>query len=409
MKNRLRLVSFVLLAATLAWPAHADSGPTIAEILDITYATGHRMRAAGFDRAENIRYDEENIWYDPETDTVGMRDFTLDHPEMMKEIEGVDLTELHTTIAAHEHCHGFLLKGRPQLPRAVAQADDACSVMPVDRYESFFDEIFCDLAAINVVGKSSEQIFERHRKFEDAEREPDSIDRYLKHSYPIFRLAIAANDHSEPNPVTRSAKAMEAACSTPEVQALIGVKEREFSKRLTDKFAEFTVVPKDQIAPVTLPTVKEWRSGEGRPFEKVWGKTGDGPPMFFARTYHTCRAHFATHGLPTSPWPERAMQRCTLNQEAFDKAYCVAVSNEVASRMGDVKHYRPVTDQMFGRESLASRIVQDDIDYRMSVYDTEEPNNPKNISLRIEFACGAKPEELAEVMVDNETGSKKSR
>ncbi len=33
MKNRLRLVSFVLLAATLAWPAHADSGPTIAEIL----------------------------------------------------------------------------------------------------------------------------------------------------------------------------------------------------------------------------------------------------------------------------------------------------------------------------------------------------------------------------------------
>lgn len=379
-------------------PASPAAAPalTIAEILDITYVTGHRMRAAGFDRAENIRYGRY-ISYAMDRDRLLIDDFTVTNPELMQQVEGLDPVEIHTSVAAHEHCHAFLAKQRNKLPPAVARASETCSVLPLDRYDHFFDEIYCDMAAISVVGKTAERMFEWYRQHEDR-ADPDSPERYKGHSYPVFKLALAALDPREKNPVKRAAKAMETSCRAPEVQALAGVFERRFSTKLTDTLATFTVVPKTQVAPISVPTVKEWRRGEGRRFEKVRLTTKDGPPMLFVAAYNACQAHFARHGLPDSPWPARAMQRCKLDRQAFDSAYCVVVAGDVAkASLSATESYRDVTDEMFGRQSLASQIIQDQIDYRISIYDFEGPSNPKDISLRVEFACGAKPDELSDV------------
>lgn len=385
--------------------AHAATPLTPAEILDIIYATGHRMRAAGFDRAGNLRTGLLMGYHD-EVDTIEVENLGNTRPEYMQFLQDIPLADLYATIAAHEHCHAYLWKHVNRYPPAVSLAIDRCGVFPESGFKRFFDEVFCDLAAVNVVGKSSAVSIERFRQHDDREIE-SSIERYLGHSYPLFRLALVANDPREPNLVTRTAKAVASACMAPGVQALVGVKEREFSKTLTANFAEYVAVPKAQVAPITLPTVRAWRGGEGRPFERIRVKTGDGPPMLFVHAYRACKTHFATHGRPEFPGAARAMQRCKLDWQAFDDAHCVMLSGDIAKATdGGLEDYRAVTDLVFGRESLASRIIQDNEDYYRYA-GTASLGEPDSVSLRIELACGAEPEELAEIRSNRDAGRRK--
>ena len=388
------------IALFIGTAVSANAAPTLtpAEILDIIYATGHRMRAAGFDRAGNLRTGLR-MGYHYEVDTIEVENLNNTSREYMQFLQDIPLADLYATIAAHEHCHAYLWKHVDRYPPAVSRAIDRCGVFPESGFKRFFDEVFCDLAAVNVVGKSSAVSIERFRQHDDREIE-SSIERYLGHSYPLFRLALVANDPREPNLVTRTAKAVASACMAPEVQALVGVKEREFSKTLTANFAEYVAVPKARIAPVapiTLPTVREWRGSEGRPFERIRVKTGDGPPMLFVHAYRACKTQFATHGRPEFPGAARAMQRCKLDQQAFDDAHCVMLSGDIAKATdGGLEDYRAVTDLVFGRESLASQIIQDNEDYYRYA-GTASLGEPDSVALRVELACGANPEELAEL------------
>lgn len=129
--------------------------------------------------------------------------------------------------------------------------------------------------------------------------------------------------------------------------------------------------------------------------------------MLFVHAYRACKAHFAAHRRPNFPGATRAMQSCKLDQQAFDDAYCMVLSGDVAlATTGKLEEYRFVTDLVFGRESLASQIIQDNEDYYRYAGNVSL-GEPDSIALRIELACGAKPEELAEIVLNRDAGRQK--
>ncbi|MEN3374278.1 hypothetical protein [Dechloromonas sp. ZS-1] len=63
----------------------------------------------------------------------------------------------------------------------------------------------------------------------------------------------------------------------------------------------------------------------------------------------------------------------------------------------EILDFRQLTDQMFGRQSLASHVLQDEHDYDLADQLTSISDITQDFALRTEFACGAKPEELSTV------------
>jgi hypothetical protein len=399
--NRLSLLCLIPL---LCMPVHAEEPLTTAQAMSIAYQVGWKMKEAGFDRAENVRaLPELPFSYISETDTVTLStddDEEIVAIEMRKLYLSVPWRERLTAIAAHEQCHAYLVKHRHQLPDAVAQAATACQIFPEASSGRMFDEVFCDIAAVNVIGKSAEIVFTAMRADSDNGDKTDSL-RYMHHSYPVFRDALIANNKKENNLVTQTAKALQAACDLPETKAFVGTQEKIYGEKLTADFLDFMNIPAGKFPPIQIKPFKQLSLADRKRLKMMREEVGEAPLQGFLAVNNACIQFMSHPGLPASTYVTRAIERCKLTKEQFEQAYCTSVASEITPRVmphgkNSDEEYIKISNFEFGKNSFSSRLLLDQMTYQLPVYATGKKGDPMDISLRIEFACGANPAELIE-------------
>ena len=327
----------------------------------------------------------------------------LTNPDLQRRYDRISTVDRVRAIAAHEQCHAFLIKHRHKLPTAVEDAREACRIFPEGRGGRLFDEEFCDMTAVNVIGKPAKEYFTILRR-EEGGGSRTKIEDYFRHSYPVFLLALAANDAHVRNLVTRTALAMKSACRSPAVQKWSGAMERRYGQQLAQEMAAYLPVNDAEPEPVDIPQLAKWRQSKSKDkaYRELSENFGDSPIMGFTQTFAACRRYLSHHSLPDSPYPTRTMERCKLTKDEFDGAYCAAVTRYVTSTVmpaqsdTDEPLYARIAAYHFGPDSLPVRLMEEERDLNISVFATTDKKNPKDISLAIEHACGAKAEELSE-------------
>ena len=243
-----------------------------------------QMLNAGFDRAQNVRsVSDSSDAYDPSSDTVKLDPAYDEYPE-----SGVSLRDRVASIAAHEHCHAYLIKHRHQLPKVVREAADACQIFPEAFGGRMFDEVFCDLAAINVIGKPAKTLFNVMRADGDSDDTSD-VRRYMHHSYPVLKLALAANNRHDRNLVRRTAHAMRVACIEPEVQKFSGSQEEILSERLSKKLAEYLHLPNGDAPLVTMLPYKKLPRAVRTKMDQMRREVGEAPLHGFLAAHAACQ------------------------------------------------------------------------------------------------------------------------
>lgn len=393
---------FGLACLCLVESLHAEEAIPPADAMQIARETGFRMKAAGFDRAESLGFVSDFLQQKylvvADKITISNRDAEIDDAESQRKYLSVAPALRVTTVAAHEHCHAYLRKGRQHLPRSVAVAAEACAVIPDSSHGRTFDEAFCDLAAINVIGEPARVVLEALR----TEEMGDGIERYQAYSPRVFELALAANDTKVADLVTRTANAMASACRHPEIAAFEGQLEGWYAQTLTKTLALNLSVSEEAIQPVEFPNIQQWRNQDANHFKRLRDGIDDSAIIGFVKVYGACRKQLAQHFLPVPTYAERTMERCSLARPEYDEVHCALAAAYVTGRvMGpslrEILDFRQLTDQMFGRQSLASHVLQDEHDYDVTDQLTSISDITQDFALRTEFACGAKPEELSTV------------
>lgn len=393
---------FVLVCLCVLESLHATEAIPPADAMRIARETGFRMKAAGFDRAESLGFVSDFLQQKylvvADKITISNRDAEIDDAESQRQYLSVAPALRVTTVAAHEHCHAYLRKRRQHLPRPVVAAAKACAAIPDSSHGKTFDEAFCDLAAINVIGEPARVVLEALR----TEELGDGIERYQAYSPRVFELALAANDSNVADPVTRTASAMESACRHPELVAFKGQLEGWYAQTLTKALALNLSVSEEAIQPVEFPNIQQWRNQDSIHFKRLRDDIDDSAIIGFVQVYESCRKQLAHHFLPVPTYAERTMERCSLARPEYDEVHCALAAAYVTGRvMGpslrEILDFRQLTDQMFGRQSLASHVLQDEHDYDLTDQLTHIRDVTQDFALRTEFACGAKPEELSTV------------
>lgn len=386
---------FVLLLETL----HAAEALPPADAMVIARETGFRMEAAGFDRAASLGFVSDSMQQKylvmEDKVVISNRDVEIDDEGFQRKYLSVAPAFRVATVAAHEHCHAYLRKRRHHLPMQVAAAVEACEVIPEAFTGRAFDEAFCDLAAINVIGESAKVVLEALRTEEVGE----GIERYQAYSPRVFELALAANNPKVADPVTRAASAMESACRHPELAEFKGQLEGWYAKTLTKALALNLGASDKIVQPVEFPNIQQWRNADAAHFNRLRDSIDDPAIIGFVQVYGACRKQLEQHFLSAPTFAERTMERCSLTRPEYDQVHCALAAAYVTgwvmrSSLRDIVDFRQLTDQLFGRNSLASHTLQDEHDYDLQDQLTPITNITQDYALRTEFACGAKPEEL---------------
>lgn len=404
---RLRII-LLLIVPTLGFCpiAHGDEPLSPSVVVDIGTRVGWQLKNAGFDMAQHIlAIDDASDEYVTESDTVKLGSIReeLTSPDLQRRYDRISTVDRLRVIAAHEQCHAFLIKHRHKLPTAVQDAREACRIFPEGRGGRLFDEEFCDMTAVNVIGNPAKEYFTVLRR-EEGGGSRTKIEDYFRHSYPVFLLALAANDVRIRNPVTRTALAMRSACRSPAVQKWAGAMEHRYGQQLTQEMAAYLPVTVGEPEPVDIPPLAKWRQSKSKDkaYRYLSEDFGDSPIMGFTQTYAACRHYLSHHSLPDSPYSTRAMERCKLTKDAFDSAYCAVVTRYVTpmvmSAQSDTKEslYAQIAAYQFGPDTLPVRLMEEERDLNISIFATTDRKNPRDISLAIEHACGAEAEELSE-------------
>ena len=377
-----------LLGVSLTFSCHAQEPLSPAERMQIAHQVGMQMLHAGFDRAQNVRsVSDSSDAYDPSSDTVKLDPAYDEYPE-----SGVSLRDRVASIAAHEHCHAYLIKHRHQLPKVVREAADACQIFPEAFGGRMFDEVFCDLAAINVIGKPAETLFNTMRADSDSGDASD-VRRYMHHSYPVLKLALAANNLHDRNLVRRTAYAMHAACLKPEVQKFSGNQEKILSERLGKKLAEYLYLPNGDAPLVTMLPYKKLPGAVRTKMDQMRREVGEAPLQGFLAVHAACQNVIEAGLISPSTYGAGAMEHCNLSRNGFNAAYCASIAAEVTSQVvprgqnGD-EVLAKVAAWKFGEHSLPAKLVHDQIKFNLPIYAKAVFGDPQDISHWIEFSCG---------------------
>lgn len=402
----LRLAAIVALLPFLHLePACAAEELSPAEAMLIARETGYKMKSAGFDRAEFLGFvtdfDQQRYTATKDKLTSSNRDPIIFDEKLRDRYLSISPVLRIATVAAHEHCHAYLHKHRNQLPPRVARASEACSVIPDSETGRMFDEIFCDMAAVNVIGTPARILFETLREDESGFTDTEGIKRYLSHSQRILELALASNPHHINNPVTRTAIAMETACRQPEVQEYAGTTEYWYGSWLTEQLAIAMGVATDDLPPIEFPKVTRQRKTSAKDNQPLRQKVDNLVVIAFTQANNACQQHLDQHPLQALPNVEPTMARCSLSRSEYNQSYCALASVYATGwvmrpRLHSVHDYRLIADHLFGSNSLASQIIQNEYDYNILNILPNDNESTKDFSLRAEFACGSVPEELRE-------------
>lgn len=377
-----------LLGVSLTFSCHAQEPLSPAQRMQIAHQVGMQMLNAGFDRAQNVRsVSGSNDAYEPSSDTV-----TLDPAYDEYAESGVSLRDRVASIAAHEHCHAYLIKHRHQLPKVVREAADACQIFPEAFGGRMFDEVFCDLAAINVIGKPAETLFNTMRAYGDSGDASD-VRRYMHHSYPVFRLALAANSLDDRNLLRRTAHAMNAACLEPEVQKFSGSQEKILSERLSKKLAEYLHLSDEDAPVVTMLPYKKLPRTVRIKMDRMRREVGEAPLQGFLAVNAACQKTIESGLITPSSYGAEAMGRCNITKSDFNTAYCASIATEVTSQVAPRGQYGEqafvkVAAWKFGESNLSAMLVHDQIKLDLPIYAKSVSGDPQDISHWIEFACG---------------------
>lgn len=407
MRELIKLTAVIMLATANA-ASLAEPSPTPADYLAISRATGERLLRAGFDQANRLRWDmDSGEMYDPRIDTVVVQAPEIDvgddaEAQRISAIyNSVPLAEHAAVFAAHEHCHAYLWKHRHHLPRAVRQAAKTCNVLPQAVGGRTFDELFCDMTSVVMVGESAKKLLLALRAYEDPTLgKADAAPDFVGHSYPLLRTAIMADKH-ERNPVQRVAHAVETACQTPAFQALRGQEERSMATKLSEELNKAMTWPDGGKVSVKITPIAELNKQQHRLLAPLSKDVGESIVLGFVGSYEACHGSIGKGKLPVSADAERAMARCGLTPVRYAQAFCSTLASDVSIYQTKTSFsyelaVRAVTDRLFGKDSFPSRLAQADYDFGLSIYSTR--NTVRDISLRIEYACGAEPAELAEAV-----------
>lgn len=395
---------FLLSLETL----HAEEALPPANAMAIARETGFRMKAAGFDRAASLGFVSDFLQqkYLVLEDKVAIsnRDAEIDDEELQRKYLTVAPALRIATVAAHEHCHAYLRKRRHHLPLQVAAAVEACAVIPETFTGRVFNEAFCDLAAINVIGEPAKVVLEALRTEEVGE----GIERYQAYSPRVFELALAANNPKVADPVMRTASAVESACRHPELAEFKGQLEGWYAKTLTKALALNLGASEEIVQPVEFPNIQQWRNADALHFNRLRDSIDDPAIIGFVQVYGACRRQLEQHFLSVPTFAERTMERCSLTRPEYDQVHCALAAAYVTGwvmrpSLRDILDFRQLTDQLFGRNSLASHTLQDQHDYDLQDQLTRITDISQDFALRTEFACGAKPEELNAVRLRSGT------
>lgn len=377
-----------LLGLGIHFPCVAESSLSSAERMEIAHQVGMQMLNAGFDRAQNVRsVSDSSDAYDPSSDTVKLDPAYDEYPE-----SGVSLRDRVASIAAHEHCHAYLIKHRHQLPKVVREAADACQIFPEAFGGRMFDEVFCDLAAINVIGKPAKTLFNVMRADGDSDDTSD-VRRYMHHSYPVLKLALAANNRHDRNLVRRTAHAMRVACLEPEVQKFSGSQEEILSERLSKKLAEYLHLPNGDAPLVTMLPYKKLPRAVRTKMDQMRREVGEAPLHGFLAAHAACQNAIEAGLISPSTYGAGAIEHCNLSRNGFNAAYCASIAAEVTSQVvprgqnGD-EVLAKVAAWKFGEHSLPAKLVHDQIKFNLPIYAKAVFGDQQDISRWIEFSCG---------------------
>lgn len=398
-----RAVLVIALSQTLLISLHASEAISPEEAMVIARETGYKMKSAGFDRAEFLGFvtdfDQQRYTAIKDKLTTSNRDPSIFDEKLRDRYLSISPALRVATVAAHEHCHAYLHKHRNQLPPRVARASEACSVIPDSETGRMFDEIFCDMAAVNAIGTPARILFETLREDESGFTDTEGIKRYLSHSQRMLELALASNPRSIKNLVTRTAIAMETACRKPEVQEYAGKTEYWYGKWLTEQLAIAMGVATGDLPPIEFPKVTRQRKASAKDNQPLRQKVDNLAVIAFTRAYDTCRQHLDQHPLPALPNVEPTMARCSLSRSEYNQSYCALASVYATGwvmrpRLHSVHDYRLIADHLFGSNSLVAQVIQNEYDYNILDILPNNNESTKDFSLRAEFACGSVPKEL---------------
>ncbi|MBP6421428.1 MAG: hypothetical protein KA271_00895 [Propionivibrio sp.] len=388
-------VTVILMCAT-AQLVHAADTLSPVELLTLSRAAGERMARAGFDQASNMKWvlPGEGVNYELRSDTVLLTSprTAYDSDVARQAMSPFSDAEMMQVFAAHEHCHAYLWKHRHTLPDAVKRAADACNVVPHGVTSSLLDEAFCDMAAISVYDAAPMML---------AIREQAEADENIRHSFQLrlVKAALAAEDRSERNVVTRVANALESACQAPDFQALRGTGEADLGTDIAVGLADYLKLAPDQVPPVPVLPFAQWDRPSQQRFEVVRREIGELPLLAFKGAYEGCLRDLDKTGRHSAADFTRAVGRCQLTPEAYDQAFCSMVGEKIGNAAMRERFITPphvvgrlMTNGLFGNGSLPSLTLRDNHDYLLV---GNEGDYFADISLAIEFACGASPPEHA--------------
>ena len=396
MANRVCTVTVILMCAT-AQLVHAADTLSPVELLTLSRAAGERMARAGFDQASNMKWvlPGDGINYELRSDTLLLTSprTAYDSNVARQAMSPYSDAEMMQVFAAHEHCHAYLWKHRHTLPDAVKRAADACNVVPRGAASSLLDEAFCDMAAISVYDAAPMML---------SIREQAEADENIRHSFQLrlVKAALAAENRSEPNVVKRIANAMESACQAPDFQARRGTGEDELSTDIAAGLADYLHLAPDQVSPVPVLPFAQWDSPRQQQFEVVRREIGELPLLAFKGAYEGCMRDLDKTGRHSAADFTRTVERCHLTPKAYDQAFCSIVGQYVGHEAMREAYFTPphivgrlMTNGLFGNGSLPGMTIRDNHTYLLV---GSEGDYFADISLAIEFACGAKPPEHAD-------------
>jgi hypothetical protein len=396
MAKGVRTGALILMCATALF-AHAADTLSPVELLALTRAAGERMARAGFDQARNMKWvlPGEGINYEFRSDTVRLTSprTAYDSDALPQTMSPYSDAEMMRVFAAHEHCHAYLWKHRHTLPDAVKRAADTCNVVPRGVTSGLLDEAFCDMAAISVYDAAPMML---------SFREQGEADVSLRHPFQLrlVKAALAAENRSERNIVKRVAKAMESACQAPDFQALRGTGEEKLGTNIAAGLADYLKLAPDQVSAVPVLPFAKWDKPSQQQFEVVRREIGELPLLAFKGAYEGCLRELDKTGRHSAADFTRTVARCQLTPEAYDQAFCSIVGQTVGHDARTEPSYtrshvvgRLMTNVLFGNDSLPSLTIRDNHDYLLI---GNQGDYFADISLAIEFACGAKPPEHAD-------------
>ncbi len=163
--------------------------------------------------------------------------------------------------------------------------------------------------------------------------------------------------------------------------------------------ADYLKLAPDQVPPVPVLPFAQWDRPSQQRFEVVRREIGELPLLAFKGAYEGCLRDLDKTGRHSAADFTRAVGRCQLTPEAYDQAFCSMVGEKIGNAAMRERFITPphvvgrlMTNGLFGNGSLPSLTLRDNHDYLLV---GNEGDYFADISLAIEFACGASPPEHA--------------